>query len=69
MMKRCALIACRVFAIAQTLIISMHMLQAICTQIRKSNRTQTTREIAYENHSIQYLVVVMTRIETEHSRV
>jgi len=40
MMKRCALIACRVFAIAQTLIISMHMLQAICMQIRKSNRMQ-----------------------------
>ncbi len=38
--KRCALIACRVFAIAQTLIISMRMLQAICMQMRKSNRTQ-----------------------------
>ena len=40
MMKRCALIACRVFAIVQTLIISMRMLQAICTQMRKSNRMQ-----------------------------
>ncbi len=40
MMKCCALIACKVFAIAQTLIISMCMLQAICMQIRKSNRTQ-----------------------------
>ncbi len=40
MMKRCALIACRVFAIAQTSIISIRMLQAICTQMRKSNRTQ-----------------------------
>jgi len=32
-------------------------------------KRRTTREIAYENHSIQYLVVVMTRTETEHSRV
>jgi len=30
---------------------------------------KVTREIAYENHSIQYLVVAMTRTETEHSRV
>ena len=44
MMKRCALIACRVFAIAQTLIISMRMLQAICMQMRKSNRTQNYEE-------------------------
>ncbi len=30
---------------------------------------RTTREIAYENHSIQHLVVATTRTETEHSRV
>ncbi len=30
---------------------------------------RTTRKIIYENHSIQYLVIVMTRTETEHSRV
>ncbi len=28
---------------------------------------KTTRKIAYENHLIQHLVVVITRIETEHS--
>ncbi len=38
--ERCALAACRVFATAQTSIISMRMLQAIFTQARKSNRTQ-----------------------------
>ncbi len=28
---------------------------------------RTMREIAYENHSIQHLVVIMMRTETEHS--
>jgi len=32
-------------------------------------KCRTTREIAYENHSIQHLVVVITRTETEHSHV
>ena len=40
MMKYYALIACKVFMIAQTLIISMRMLQAICMQMRKSNKMQ-----------------------------
>ncbi len=30
---------------------------------------RTTRKIAYENHSIQHLVVVMTRTDTEYSHV
>ncbi len=30
---------------------------------------RTTRKITYENHSIQYLVIVITRTETEHSHV
>ena len=30
---------------------------------------RTTREIAYENYSIQHLVIAMIRTETEHSRV
>ncbi len=25
------------------------------------------RKIAYENHSIQYFIIVMIKIETEHS--
>ncbi len=28
---------------------------------------KTTRKIAYENYSIQHLVIMMTRTETEHS--
>ncbi len=32
-------------------------------------KCKTTRKIAYENHSIQYLVIVIIRIETEHSCV
>ncbi len=30
---------------------------------------RTTREITYENHSIQHLIIMMTRTETEHSYV
>ncbi len=30
---------------------------------------RTMRKITYENHSIQYLVIVITRTETEHSHV
>ncbi len=30
---------------------------------------KTTREIAYENHLIQHLIIAMIRTETEHSYV
>jgi len=30
---------------------------------------RTMRKIAYENHSIQHLVIIIMRIETEHSYV
>ena len=30
-------------------------------------KCKTIRKITYENHSIQYLVITMTRIKTKHS--
>ncbi len=68
MMKCCALIACKVFAIMQTSIISMCMLQKqFACRWENQIKCRIMRKIAYKNHSIQHLVIVMIKTETKHS--
>ncbi len=47
----------------------MHVTKQSACRWESQIECRIIRENAYENHSIQYLIIVMTRTETEHSCV
>ncbi len=49
--------------------LNVHVTKQSACKWESQIKCRTTRKIIYENHSIQYLVITMIRIETEHSYV
>ncbi len=47
--------------------LNVHVTKQSACRWESQIECRTTRKIAYENHSIQHLVVMITRTETEHS--
>ncbi len=47
--------------------LNVHVAKQSACRWENKIKCKTMREIAYKNHSIQYLVIVITRTETKHS--
>jgi len=49
--------------------LNVHVIKQSACKWENQIKCKTTREITYENYLIQYLVIMMTRTETEYSHV
>ncbi len=47
--------------------LNVHVTKQFACRWKSQIKCRTTRKITYKNHSIQHLVIMITRIKTEHS--